>query len=359
MLKSDQSKGIIFIRANLLKMYRDLIIFTLPLLKKIAIMGKDITNLYDRKKSIKANALAIGVSERVIKYHIAKNNISRIDDNRHQRLSELVEAKEQLEKSNIKPTIENLKGKLGWSKNTVHKYLLLFPKEDTKKCNHFGIKYSQVIKNVFFNQSELLYSIMILHNKGRGFECDMTYSKGGFYEKSKVYYVPQPKIKMDVEPQFDDVIKLETLGRLPIADSSIQSLVVDLPFIVATDRKAGNPNSNIIQKRFSAYYPKEELFKSYLHWMTEVYRVLQYNGICVWKSQACITGKIQIMLPELSFWLAYKRDLYCIDQFFLIGKNRPHSGKIQHQEHARKYTSTFYVFQKTKKQKVDYFEWMK
>lgn len=322
-------------------------------------MGKDITNLYDRKKSIKGNALAIGVSERVIKHHIAKNNISRMDDNHHQRLSGLVKAKEQLEKRNIKPTIKNLTQKLGWSKNTVNKYLLLLPKKDTENCNHFGIKYAQVIKNVFYNQSQLLYSIMILHNNGKGFECDMTYSKGGFYEKSKVYYVPQPKLKCDVEPQFNDVKKIETFGRLPIAGNSIQSLVVDLPFIVGTDSKPSDNKFNIIQKRFSAYYPKEELFKSYTHWMNEVYRVLQYDGICVWKSQACITGKTQIMVPEYTFMLAYQSSLYCLDQFFLIAKERLHSGKITHQEHARKFTTTFFVFQKTKKQMIDYFEWMK
>ena len=46
-----------------------------------------------------------------------------------------------------------------------------------------------------------------------------------------------------------------------------------------------------------------------------------------------------------------------LDQFFLLAKSRLHSGKIKTQQHARKFSSTFYVFKKTKK-KIKYLECM-
>lgn len=38
----------------------------------------------------------------------------------------------------------------------------------------------EVVKNISYNQHEILYQIMQMHNNGKPFECDMTYSKGCF-----------------------------------------------------------------------------------------------------------------------------------------------------------------------------------
>ena len=201
---------------------------------------------------------------------------------------------------------------------------------------------------------------MILHNNGSGFFADVTYGLGKFYEQSQKYYVPQPIIKMDVFPQMEDVIQINPLGNLPLEDNSIPSIIIDLPFIVAPkdslSTKIDNKKTNIIQKRFSSFYPKEEMFKSYHHFISEAYRVLQNNGICIFKTQACVSGATQLFMPEYSFIVAQQCGFYVLDQFFLISKNRLHSGKIEKQQHARKYTSTFLVFKKTKK-RVDYFKW--
>jgi len=326
-------------------------------------MNKDLIFLFDKTKSIKENALAIGVSTRTVKNFMAKNGISGIENNFNQRISQLFQAQKQLEKLGIKPTVKNLSQKLNWSKNTVNKYKKII-ENNTKEGNnllpHFGIKQSQVIKNISHNQSEILRNIMLLHNNGKGFHTDITYSTGKFYEQSRKFYVPQPIIKMDVFPQMEDVINIDSFGSLPLEDNSVPSIVIDLPFIVApTDSpstKIDKEKTNIIQNRFSSYYPKEEMFKSYHHFINEAHRVLRDNGICIFKTQATVSAATQLFLPEYSWMVAQQCGFYVLDQFFLISKNRLHSGKIKKIQHARKYTSTFFVFKKTKK-RVDYFKW--
>ena len=184
---------------------------------------------------------------------------------------------------------------------------------------------------------------------------DVTYSSGKFYEQSKKFYVPQPKIKMDVLPQYDDVIQIQPLEQLNIKGNSISSIVIDLPFIVAPEPITNKDNSNIIFKRFNSFYPKEEMFKTYYHYINEAFRVLQADGICVVKCQATVSCSTQLFLPEFVWVVAQQCGFYVLDQFFLIAKNRLHSGKIQKQQHARKYSSTFWVFKKCDK-KVDYFD---
>ena len=326
---------------------------------------KDISFRFDRNKTIKENAVAIGVSERTIKNYMAKNEISGYESNYYQRISALVETQKQLQKQGIKPTIENLSKKLNWSKNTISKYKEIIEnnaKEGNVHIPTFGIKSNQVIRSTSFNQNEILHNIILLHNNGEPFYADITYSAGKFFEQSKKYYVPQPVLKMDVFPQFEDVIKIEPFGKLPLEDNSIPSLLIDLPFIIsppnAPSTKTNKEKTNIIMNRFFSFYPKEEMFKSYYHFISEGYRVLQNNGICVLKTQASVSGATQLFMPEYSWLVAQQCGFYVLDQFFLISRNRLHSGRIVKQEHARKYTSTFYVFKKTTK-KVDYFSWSK
>ena len=69
---------------------------------------------------------------------------------------------------------------------------------------------STVIKNISYDQKEILYNIMQLHNDGKPFEADMTASTLGFYKtkKNDKYVIPEPKILLDVFPQRKDIIKI-------------------------------------------------------------------------------------------------------------------------------------------------------
>ena len=92
--------------------------------------------------------------------------------------------------------------------------------------------YEGVIKSIGYNQHEILYNIMQLHNDGKQFDCDPTYSIGNFYGKFNItkdngetleIEIPQPKYKFDVCPQVEGVEKIEPLGPLPLEDNSISS----------------------------------------------------------------------------------------------------------------------------------------
>lgn len=74
----------------------------------------------------------------------------------------------------------------------------------TEKLNN-----SNVIKNISFEQSEILWNIMQLYNDGNPFDCDMTASELKFYNggKGHKYVIPEPKILFDVHPTQDKIKK--------------------------------------------------------------------------------------------------------------------------------------------------------
>lgn len=79
-----------------------------------------------------------------------------------------------------------------------------------------NIDYKDVIRSTSYSQHEILYNIMNLHNEGKPFDCDMTYSSGKFYGKYNIdtfdgkkveIEILEPKYKFDVCPQTDEVTK--------------------------------------------------------------------------------------------------------------------------------------------------------
>jgi hypothetical protein len=221
-----------------------------------------------------------------------------------------------------------------------------------------------VIKNINKNQHRILADIMTLYTP-HGYDCDPTYSKGCFYGNFKWtndfgevehYEIPQPKHKFDVYPLSNDVEKLEVMGKFPLKDKSIKSINIDLPFVISCGPSMSKEikGSNIISNRFSAFYPVSELVKTYYHFLKEAYRVLDDDGICVWKCQRTITGSKTLNSPEMSWMFAESLGFDCVDQFYLWGEARLISGKIKKQQHSRSYVSVFYVFKKSRKKKIDY-----
>ena len=233
-----------------------------------------------------------------------------------------------------------------------------------------------LIKSVNHNQHEILYNIMQLHNDGKAFDCDMTYSIGKFYGKFKIkkgendvceITIPEPMYKYDVCPQLDGVEKIEPLGRLPLDDKSIDSIVIDLPFVISCGPSMNTPDydehgnkvkNNLISRRFDCYYPVSSLLESYKHWIQESYRVLKQDGILVFKTQSTITGSKMLNTPYYSRLIAESIGFDSYDEFVLVAKNRLISGKIKKQQHARSFHSYFLVFKKSLKKKIAYFDFM-
>jgi hypothetical protein len=219
-----------------------------------------------------------------------------------------------------------------------------------------------VIKNISYDQKEILYNIMMLHNEGKPFEADMTASSLGFYKQKKndKYVIPEPKILLDVFPQREDIIKISEYTPLPLEDNSVESMVCDLPFIVSPKQSPSvledKDGSNLMFKRFHSFYPASDMLGQYKFWIEEIYRVLKPNGICVFKTQSTISGGHNYHTSEWSFMCALNCGFYVLDKFILNAKARLISGKVKTQKHARRYTSDFWVFKKDDKKakKVNY-----
>lgn len=232
--------------------------------------------------------------------------------------------------------------------------------EDGKLSN------ATIIRNISYDQTEILHNIARLYNDGNDqFDCDMTASSLGFYGEvhGGKYTIPEPKILMDVYPQREDIIKIERWGPLPLEDNSIHSIVIDLPFVIspelapsAVNKKEG---ASLIYNRFAGYYPVDNLYLSYYHWLAEAYRVLDKDGICIFKCQSCISGGIRHNIEEFSFMAAQRLGFKMEDKFTLLAKARLISpGKYKNgQQHSRSFTSQFLVFIKDtrKRRKKDFF----
>lgn len=232
------------------------------------------------------------------------------------------------------------------------------PKEKKRLTN------SNIIKNISFDQSEILWNIMQLYNDGKPFECDMTASELKFYgDRGGKYNIPVPKILFDVYPQSENIQKIEKWGDLPLEDNSIHSIVIDLPFVVspANSPSAVNPNkgSQLIARRFAAYYPVDNLYLSYYNWLRNAYRVLDEGGICVFKEQSVISGGIRHNTDEFSYMAAERVGFKMVDKFILEAKARLISNAKYKdgQKHSRSFTSQFLVFVKEKKRKSKEFNY--
>lgn len=215
-----------------------------------------------------------------------------------------------------------------------------------------------------------------MHNNGIPFDCDPTYSIGNFYGKFKItdkdglskdIEIPQPQYRYDVNPQIEGVEKIEPLGKLPLKDESIESINIDLPFVISCGPSMNTPDidengnkvkNNIISRRFASYYPVAQLLESYRHWITEAYRVLKKDGILCFKCQPTITGSKFLNSPYFSRLIAESVGFDSLDEFILLAKNRLVSGKIKKQQHARSFHSYFLVFKKSLSKKVNYFDFM-
>ena len=214
------------------------------------------------------------------------------------------------------------------------------------------VKQNEVIKNISYNQTEILNNIWKLYLWTNQFDCDITASTLNFYKE----WIPIPKHLYDVYPQSELVEKIEPRGNIPLGNESIHSIVIDLPFVITPPKSPAmlNPRKwrNIISKRFASYYPVKELYESYKHWIKEAYRVLDNNGICIFKCQSVISWGVRINTEEYSFMCWEDAGFIMIDKFTLLAKNRL-IWNFTKQYHSRSYTSQFLVFQKRKRKKTE------
>lgn len=206
----------------------------------------------------------------------------------------------------------------------------------------FGKK---VISTIGYNEQEMIRDILFLHANGREIDCDPTYSIGNFYKDG----IKKPKYKFDKFPQLPDVIEA-TADNLPLEKESCEVIMFDPPFVMGTSENYQN-GSGIIGTRFTAFKDFAELKEMYSKSLKEFYRILRTDGIVILKCQDCNSSSKQHFSHCWVMYEAMKYGFYPKDLFILFAKNRINDGRKQ--QHARKYHSYFWVFQK-RTCKVDY-----
>ena len=128
----------------------------------------------------------------------------------------------------------------------------------------------ELIKNIGYNQYEIIQNILKLYNEERPIECDITYSVVQFYKENTfkndngetvTIQLQQPKYKFDLYPQTEDTIALVEEGMIPLSDNSVSSIMFDPPFIIHGGSEI--KDTSRIVNRFCSYTNREELYKSY------------------------------------------------------------------------------------------------
>ena len=201
-------------------------------------------------------------------------------------------------------------------------------------------KWSDYAVTVSYSDDEIIRMIISLHNNGKSFDCDPTYSKGVFWQG-----LPQPKYKFDIAPQIDGVQQADA-RQLPLANGSISSLMFDPPF-VAKNTQDREPNG-IIEMRFSGYKSVPDLWSFYQEALIEFYRVLEVDGVLAFKCQDMVSGGKQHWSHVEIYNMAKAMGFYAKDLFILVRNNVLWSPNMENQQHARKNHSFYWVFKKAK-----------
>ena len=137
--------------------------------------------------------------------------------------------------------------------------------------------------SVFKDDGEVLKAISDIHLRGKWFDLDCTYSKGVFYNK-----IPQPKIKSDIFPLFDDVLMVDSTKMDAFTNNSLDSIVFDPPFLF---RKRKSNNNDKMSARFSYFNSYEDLTDMYRNSLSQFWRVLNKGGYLCFKCQDMTDGK--------------------------------------------------------------------
>jgi hypothetical protein len=182
------------------------------------------------------------------------------------------------------------------------------------------------------------------------FDLDCTYSTGNFWKG-----LPTPTHKTDLYPSNDETIEANS-ENLPFENESMRSIMYDPPFVIAGKTfKENKEGSSVIAKRFFGYTKYDYLKNNYYNTLKELFRVCEKGGFVVVKCQDTVSGGKNHFSHVMVMNMALELGFYPKDMFILLAKMRINSfgGRWNKQEHARKYHSYFWVFEKIKP-KVNY-----
>lgn len=297
-------------------------------------MENGIRIKYDAKLSIKANAEKCGVSVSTMRIWLRAHKIDRRFDSMYLKYTTV----KKLQRRTPLLTAQQIAKKTGYSLNTVKKYMKMDCLEKRKdRISVFDIsKKDNIVKSVSSNQQEILSNILKLHVPQGTYDADFTFSVGNFYKDG---VVPMPQLKFDKFPAFTDVKPLEDAEN--IADGSLNSCVVDLPFLI-TQRKWADGSK--MAHRFNSFDNVDEAKEANIYMLSLSHKKLRKGGVLVFKTMDIYKNNRQIWMSFYVIkWTEMKFTL--IDTFILISPSKVLSSGM-HQKVSRKYHSYFFVFKK-------------
>ena len=193
------------------------------------------------------------------------------------------------------------------------------------------------INSFFDNEQELIKSLLDIHANGNGIELDPMYNKGKFCKA----LISPPPLRFDLlATQNGYDAKQGDARDLPISDNSINTMILDPPFMFGTH---GQTKNNVINKRYSMFDTWEQLQATYIDILKESYRVLKKNGILIFKCQDYTDNKTTMTHCYVWEW-ATKLGFYAKDIAILnLPMSKIYNGNLK-QRHLRKTHCYFWVF---------------
>jgi hypothetical protein len=191
-----------------------------------------------------------------------------------------------------------------------------------------------VIKSINLDEAIILNDIIALHNAGRPFDLDPTYSRGSLYMSGKV---PRPWLTSDILPGAN---LQADVTCLPLADASLDSIIFDPPFMF-------RPHGQLCaaEVRFTMFADWAALARTYQGALAEFARVLRPKGIVAFKCMDYTDKKSTMTHCFVHHW-AIERGFYVKDLFVRYRTHGPAYDPTKTQRHARKFHCYWWVLQK-------------
>lgn len=198
------------------------------------------------------------------------------------------------------------------------------------------------ITTVSDNQSQILYDIAQLHNEGRRYTVDLTFSTGVFWDlKNEGRILQAPVVRMDLNPQSMYCNLVADARALPFRPASVESIVFDPPFIHAPGK------NSIIGQRFGGFKSQEALWHFYKRVMDEGACALKPGGILVFKCQDIVESGKQVWNHWKIMTYAFTAYDFTVEDLFILTKKGQIGGHNHgRQIHARRAHSYFIVMKR-------------
>ena len=191
------------------------------------------------------------------------------------------------------------------------------------------------ITSYFTNEQELIKSIIQIHNNNKDIECDPMYFKGNFWKDG----INKPKYKFDLNPQVPECEKADATN-LPLLDNSLNSIILDPPFLFGVHGKTKNYYSSKTHTIFENWSKLEECYQGILK---NAYRCLKKNGLLIFKCQDYTDSKTTMTHCYVWKWATdigfYAKDIAILN----IPQHKIYNSNTN-QRHFRKVHTYFWVF---------------